>query len=39
MYCIHCQKPIDPSRGYFTMVIRGIRYDYHLNCRPCQIPN
>jgi len=37
--CVFCGRKIDQSRGYFTILIRGERYDYHLLCRPQQIPN
>ena len=39
MYCMLCQKKIDESKGYFTMLIRGNRYDYHIYCKPSNIPN
>lgn len=38
MYCVLCQKKIDETKGYFTIMIRGNRYDYHLSCRPANIP-
>lgn len=38
MYCVLCQKKIDETKGYFTILIRGNRYDYHLPCRPANIP-
>lgn len=38
MYCIFCGKKIDESKGYFTILIRGIRYDYHPSCRPNNLP-
>jgi hypothetical protein len=39
MYCMLCGKKIDESRGYFTMFIRGVRYNYHMEHRPTHIPN
>lgn len=38
MYCVLCQKKINETKGYFTILIRGNRYDYHLPCRPANIP-
>ena len=38
MYCMLCQKKIDESKGYFTILIRGNRYDYHIPCRPNNLP-
>jgi len=38
MKCVLCNEIIDESRGYFTILIRGVRYDYHFEHRPVHIP-
>jgi len=38
MYCMLCKGKIDETKGYFTILIQGNRYDYHLHHRPNNIP-
>lgn len=38
MICMFCRDKIDESRGYFTILIKGERYDYHLEHRPVHLP-
>lgn len=34
IFCGSCQKVIDPTKGYFTAILAGIRSDYHVPCKP-----